>query len=103
MQPAGIHSRYLRVCGPDLDEVLATYDGWWTLVDDDTLALGDRVCSAHGDEGAPPPARADVFVYVWRRGDERAEYYGVICDDHARDLINHFGLVRDEQASTSKR
>lgn len=93
------YSRRLRVCPPDLDQILSTHEREWEHIEDEGLAAHQQVCSACAREPQGPEDRFDCFVYVWRRSTPQSEYYGIYCSKCGGDLISTFGLAQ-EQAST---
>lgn len=85
-------SRKLRVCPTCLDELFAVDGVRWVQVSMDDGDEFEPVCAACGtdlDGVADPHA---FFLTVYRRGQEREDWYGQYCPKCASDLVDKLQL-----------
>lgn len=87
------YSRRLRVCPNDLDELLSAHQReWLCLSDDDSIDLGP-VCGACGQRFEEASDLQPLFITVYRRGQDREDYFARYCETCAADLANVLGLA----------
>jgi hypothetical protein len=90
------YTRYMRVCLPDLYEVLHAHEDTWDLVGDEGLASAPTLCRASRHSSSAPEADGHIFAYVWERGRERRDFYGILCGDCCGDMISTWGLLKED-------
>lgn len=86
-------SRKLRVCASCLDSIFATYGGHWTKADIESDEAYDPVCGtceASLETVAEPHA---FFLTVYRRGQEREDWFGQYCPGCAMGLADNLALT----------
>jgi len=85
-------SAKLRVCDPCLDDVFATYGSQWVRValdsDDEPSALCGS-CSEPLESVREPHA---FFATVYRRGQEREDWFSQLCPECASGLVDKWHL-----------
>lgn len=75
-----------------MDEVLGSEHIGLARVGDDDADLAPLVCSSCAQEGIEPSALDPLFATVYRRGDERSDYYATLCRECGDRVIAELGL-----------
>jgi hypothetical protein len=86
------YSRRLRLCGLDLDYILGEVLVAASLVETDDLDdnEGLRATCGHPEVGAS--STDALFASVYRKGSERADYYGRCCAACGDELVSNLRL-----------
>lgn len=85
-------SRKLRVCPTCLDDLFATHGQRWVKIDLDDGDDFEAVCGTCGadlDGVADPHA---FFLTVYRRGQEREDWFGQYCPECASGMVDMLKL-----------
>jgi len=85
-------SAKLRVCDPCLDHIFETFGSTWvriTLDSEDEPSPLCVSCSTSLDELDEPHA---FFATVYRRGQEREDWFGQLCPGCASGLVDELHL-----------
>ena len=73
------YSRKLRLCIEHMDALLGSESPRLTAVSDDGEAIALRVCGTCGSELDSTQTADAVFVTVYRRKADRADYFAELC------------------------
>lgn len=87
------YNRRLRVCAKCLDQVMDDHKAEWSPVDSDGAPLDSSVCATCDSEAASGDRLNPLFVTVYRKGEERLDYFGSYCGDCATQLADVWGLT----------
>jgi hypothetical protein len=81
----------MRVCEPCLDSILTTYGSNWTQADTEADVNDNTVCSSCEKEIEVEEPHA-LFATVYRRGQEREDWFGLYCRECALGLVDALKL-----------
>lgn len=87
-------SRRMRVCGPCIEATFATLGDAWIRVDvsdEGELALVCAACSSKHDD---PSFFDSFFCTVYKKGEEREDWFAYYCPTCAKGLIDTLDLKR---------
>jgi len=81
----------MRLCGECLDSVFATYGSHWAKADAEADVSDETVCSSCEEtlDSQEPHA---LFCTVYRRGQEREDWFGIYCRGCASGLVEALKL-----------
>jgi len=86
-------SAKLRVCDPCLDHVFETFGSSWVRVALDEFDEPSALCGSCSEplsESVEPHA---FFATVYRRGQEREDWFSHLCPGCAAGLVDQFSLT----------
>lgn len=81
----------MRLCGPCLDSVFATYGGNWTQADAEDEISDTAMCAACEKAVTETEPHA-LFCTVYRPGQEREDWFGLYCQGCAMGLVDALKL-----------
>lgn len=85
-------SRRLRLCAEHMDRFLSQYGSRWTDANATDEVPSREVCSSCGSEEALDSGNAAIFCTVFRRGQERRDYFGPLCKPCSATIELALGL-----------
>ena len=86
-------SAKLRVCDPCLDNLFATLGSKWTRAEVDSEDAPSAVCGSCGKQDESLGERHAFFLTVYRRGEEREDWFGQYCAGCASDVVDTLSLT----------
>ena len=89
--------RKMRVCPVDLDSILGQERLGLFLVSDDTQALVTDMCGSCGQRATNVFPLDQLYLPVYRRGQEREDYFAELCKNCGDKLIAEWRLAEDER------
>lgn len=89
--------RKMRVCSVDLDSILGSERYGLLEAGDDTEALVTNVCGSCGQRSTGPNSLDSLYLPVYRRGQERQDYYGEFCPSCGDRIIAEWKLSVEDR------
>jgi hypothetical protein len=86
-------SAKLRVCDPCLDSIFETYGSSWVRVSLDSDDIPTALCGSCSEPLDGVEERHALFATVYRRGQEREDWFSEVCPGCASQLVERFSLT----------
>jgi hypothetical protein len=87
------YKRVLRVCSLCATQLRSDYEDQWVDVSDDVGVLESGVCSACRSAEKPMSQLFPIFVTVFEKGNERADYFAEYCPSCSDAMCDKLGLT----------